>query len=238
MTNVETFVKGLSELNIKLTNEKIEKFRLYKKLLKEWNEKINITAITDDDEIDIKHFLDSLAIFETGIVVGGKSVIDVGTGGGFPGIPIKIVSEDVNVTLLDSLNKRLLFLDEVINQLGLSGIESIHGRAEDLGKSVEHREKYDIATSRAVASLNVLCEYCIPFVKVNGYFIALKGPEVDEELREAQNAIKVLGGKLENKINVHLPNSDIVHNLIVIKKISQTPTKYPRAAGKPKKNPL
>lgn len=238
MNNIDTLVKGLSELNLNLEKDKIEKFSIYKELLKEWNEKINITAITDDNEIDIKHFLDSLTIFKTGKVISGKKIIDIGTGGGFPGVPIKIVKDDTEVVLLDSLNKRLIFLNEVINKLELKGISTLHGRAEDYGNSVEYREKFDIATSRAVAALNILSEYCLPFVKVNGYFIAMKGPEVDDEIKEAHNAIKVLGGRLEDRIDIKLPNSDINHNLLIIKKISHTPTKYPRLAGKPKKNPL
>ena len=238
MSNVETLISGCEELGIELNEKKIEQFRLYKELLQEWNEKINITAITNDVEVDIKHFLDSITIFKTQKITKGKSIIDIGTGGGFPGVPIKIMEDGTDVTLFDSLNKRLIFLNEVISKLGLENIRTIHGRAEEYGIKEEYRESFDIATSRAVASLNILSEYCLPFVKVGGYFIAMKGPEVEEEIKGSENAIKVLGGKIEDKIDVKLPSSDITHNLLIIKKISHTPTKYPRGGGKPKKNPL
>ena len=238
MSNIETFINGCNELGIELDEKKIERFKQFKELLKEWNEKINITAITDDVEIDIKHFLDSVTIFKTGKISADKKIIDIGTGGGFPGVPINIIEEGTDVTLFDSLNKRLIFLNEVISQLGLNNIRTIHGRAEEYGRKEEYREMFDIATSRAVASLDTLSEYCLPFVKVGGYFVALKGPEVEEEIKDSQEAIKILGGTIEDRIDVKLPSSDIVHNLLVIKKIKQTPTKYPRGGGKPKKNPL
>ncbi|AFS79911.1 16S rRNA methyltransferase GidB [Gottschalkia acidurici 9a] len=238
MSNMDTLISGCKELGIELNEKKIEQFRLYKELLQEWNEKINITAITDDVEVDIKHFLDSITIFKTQKIIKGKSIIDIGTGGGFPGVPIKIMEDGTDVTLFDSLNKRLIFLNEVISKLGLENIRTIHGRAEEYGIKEEYRESFDIATSRAVASLNILSEYCLPFVKVGGYFIAMKGPEVEEEIKGSENAIKLLGGKIEDKIDIKLPSSDITHNLLIIKKISHTPTKYPRGGGKPKKNPL
>lgn len=238
MTNIDTLIKGLSELNFEINQDKLEKFKMYKSLLKEWNDKINITAIKEDEEIDIKHFLDSLTVFKTGKITKGKRIIDIGTGGGFPGVPIKIMEEDTEVVLLDSLNKRLIFLEEVIKELDLKNIRTIHERAENLGKKEDYRETFDIAVSRAVASLNLLAEYCLPFVKVGGYFIAMKGSQPHEEIKEAEKAIKILGGKLEDKIDVNIPQSDIVHSLLLIKKISQTPTKYPRHSGKIKKNPL
>ncbi|WP_352418571.1 16S rRNA (guanine(527)-N(7))-methyltransferase RsmG [Proteiniborus sp.] len=238
MSNIDTLICGISELNLDLDNDKLDKFKIYKSLLKEWNEKINITAITDDNEIDIKHFLDSLTIFKTGKISGSKRIIDIGTGGGFPGVPIKIVEEGVEVVLLDSLKKRLKFLDEVVKELNLNNIQTLHERAEDLGNNQDYREKFDVAVSRAVASLNILSEYCLPFVKINGYFIAMKGSESEEEIKEAEKAIKVLGGKIEDKINIRIPKSNIIHSLLVIRKISHTPTKYPRQAGKIKKNPL
>lgn len=238
MSNIDTLMHGISELNIDINDNKLDKFRIYKSLLKEWNEKINITAIKDDVEIDIKHFLDSLTVFKTGKITKGKRIIDIGTGGGFPGVPIKIVEEGVEVVLLDSLNKRLMFLDEVIKELKLKDISTLHERAEDIGKNQDYREKFDIVVSRAVASLNILSEYCLPLVKLNGYFIAMKGSESEEEIKEAENAIKMLGGKFEDKFNINIPNSDIIHSLLVIRKISHTPTKYPRQAGKIKKTPL
>lgn len=238
MTNVDTLIKGLQELNIDVNDNIIEAFKTYKELLKEWNEKINITAIKDDVEIDIKHFLDSVTVLNTGYIKDGLKIIDIGTGGGFPGVPIKILKKDTEVVLLDSLNKRLTFLNEVINKLNLKGIRTIHGRAEDYGNDKDYRESFDIAVSRAVASLNILSEYCLPFVKVGGYFIAMKGPGAEDEIEDGKRALKLLGGSLEDRLDIKLPNSDITHTLIIIKKISKTPTKYPRNAGKPKKNPL
>lgn len=238
MSNIDTFIEGCKEFAIELDDKQKSQFILFKDLLKEWNEKINITAIKDDVEVDIKHFLDSVSIFKSGKIRKGLSVIDIGTGGGFPGVPINIIEPGCDVTLFDSLNKRLIFLDEVINKLELSNIRTIHGRAEEYGRKEDYREQYDIATSRAVASLDTLCEYTMPFVKVGGYFIAMKGPGVDEEMDNSKEAIKLLGGQLEDIIEVKLPSSDIVHNLVIIKKINYTPTKYPRGGGKPKKNPL
>ncbi len=236
MTDINTLLEGVVDLGIELNNEQKEQFIKYKDLLKEWNEKINITAITDDKEIDIKHFLDSLTPLN--YFVGKKKVIDVGTGGGFPGLPSKILNNDLEVTLLDSLNKRIIFLNEVIKTLGLNGILAIHGRAEELGRTQKYREQYDICVSRAVASLNTLSEYCLPFVKVGGYFISMKGSNIEDELKESEKAINMLGGKIIKKNIIILPKSDIEHSLIIIEKINETPTKYPRAGGKPKKNPL
>lgn len=238
MTNVNLLSKGALTLDIDLNDDEINKFIKYKDLLKDWNTKINITAITDDDEIDTKHFLDSLTPFATDIFNGSKKVIDIGTGGGFPGVPLKIVNPDLEVTLLDSLNKRIIFLNEVIEQLGLSGIEAVHGRAEELSITAKYREQYDICVSRAVASLDTLSEYCIPFVKVGGYFVSMKGPDIDQELKLSKNAIDTLGGKVIDSKLVEIPGTDIVHSLIIIQKIRQTPTKYPRGGGKPRKNPL
>lgn len=238
MGNVDTLLKGLRDLDITLNQEQISKFIKYKSLLIEWNERINITAITDEDEIDIKHFLDSLTPVTTKLFEGNVKVIDIGTGGGFPGIPLKIYNEKLNVTLLDSLNKRIVFLNEVIKSLEFNDIEAVHGRAEELGRKVEFREQYDISISRAVATLNTLSEYCIPFVKVGGYFISMKGPDVEEELKDAKRGIEILGGKVVEVKSLRLPQSDIIHTLIIVEKIKETPTKYPRAGGKPKKNPL
>lgn len=238
MTKIDTLINGLKEFDIEFSDDLIDKFKTYKELLKEWNEKINLTAITDDDEIDIKHFLDSITVLKTGYIKSGDTIIDIGTGGGFPGIPIKILKDDTKVVLLDSLNKRINFLNEVINELNLKNITTIHGRAEDFGKDENYREKFDIVVSRAVASLNILSEYCIPFVKVGGNFIALKGPDIKNEIEESKNALKILGGEIIDKIEIKLPSSDITHYLVVIKKIKETSKKYPRKAGKPKKNPL
>lgn len=216
------------------TSEELEK---YKELLLEWNEKINITRITEEDEVYVKHFLDSLSLFKTKYLEGEKSLIDIGTGGGFPGLAVKIYNKNLDVTLLDSLNKRLIFLDEVIKELKLDKVSTIHGRAEELGRDSEFREKYDIATSRAVANLSTLLEYDLPFVKVGGYFISMKGPEYLEEVKNAKNALKTLGGQIEEIVEIKLP-MDITHYLIVIKKVKETPSKYPRGGGKPKNKPL
>lgn len=238
MTKIDTLIKGLEDLNVGFNEEAISRFKDYKELLKEWNEKINLTAITDDDEIDIKHFLDSIMPNMMDIFQGNKKIIDIGTGAGFPGIPLKIVNDGLDVTLLDSLNKRINFLNLVIEELKLKDIRAIHARAEELSRKKEYREEYDICISRAVASLNTLSEYCMPFVKKGGYFISMKGPEVEEELKMSQRAIELLGGEvIECRIN-NIPGSDINHSLIVIKKTKNTPDKYPRGGGKPRKNPL
>lgn len=238
MSNIDTLIEGLPELNISLEPKEIDEFRLYKDLLKEWNENINITAIKEDSEIDIKHFLDSLTIFNTDKIKDNIKIIDIGTGGGFPGIPIKIKNKTIQVVLLDSLNKRIKFLNEVIDKLNLKDIRAIHGRAEEFGRDKEYREQFDIAVSRAVAPLNILLEYSLPFVKKGGYFISMKGPQIYDEIEDAKKALKILGGEIEEKFEVKLPFSDISHVLVVIKKIKQTPTKYPRKAGKPKQTPL
>ncbi|MGO1469682.1 MAG: 16S rRNA (guanine(527)-N(7))-methyltransferase RsmG [Tissierella sp.] len=238
MTNIDVLLKGVKKLNLELTERDKERFLNYKELLEEWNKKINITTITEDSEVDIKHFLDSLTALSSDLFKGEKSVIDIGTGGGFPGIPLKILSDNLDVTLLDSLNKRIIFLDEVIEKLGLKGIRAMHGRAEELSRKAEYREKYSIAVSRAVASLDTLSEYCLPFVKVGGHFIAMKGPDVEEEIKLGHNAIEILGGKIVESKIVTLPESDIKHSLIIIEKIRQTSQKYPRGGGKPRKKPL
>lgn len=216
------------------STEELEK---YKELLLEWNEKINITRITEEDEVYVKHFLDSMSLFKTKYLDGKKSLIDIGTGGGFPGLVLKIYNKDLDVTLLDSLNKRLIFLDEVIKELNLKDVRTVHGRAEELGRNSDYREHFDIATSRAVANLSTLLEYDLPFVKVGGYFISMKGPEYKEEIEGAKNALKLLGGELEEVVEIKLP-MDITHYLLIIKKTKKTPDKYPRGGGKPKNKPL
>ncbi len=230
--------EGTQKFNIELSSEQIDKFLKYKDLIIEWNHRINLTAITEPSEIIEKHFIDSLACLISNKFYEGCKVIDVGTGAGLPGIPLKIARTDINVTLLDSLNKRINFLNEVIKELDLLEIKALHARAEDYGKDETFREQFDIAVSRAVANLAVLAEYVLPFVKIGGYFISLKGPEVDDEIQNGNKAINILGGKIEETIKIALPNSGIVHSLILIKKINKCPTKYPRKAGKPSKNPL
>lgn len=224
-------------INIEISDRQVEQFFKYHELLVEWNKKINLTGITQINEVVIKHFVDSIAL-NTYTSLDDKTVIDVGTGAGFPGIPLKIINPDMDLTLLDSLNKRIVFLNEVVDQLGLTGVECIHGRAEDIAKQEEYREKYDICASRAVAHLSILSEYCLPFVRVDGEFISLKGPGVYDEIKDAENAINILGGNIKDVKNLQIPNTDLQHNLVIIKKIDCSPLKYPRKPSKIKKRPL
>lgn len=218
--------------------DKYNKFITYKRLLQEWNEKINLTAITEDEEVIKKHFIDCIKAFTSDEFKKAKTLIDVGTGAGFPGMPIAIMRDDLDVTLLDSLNKRINYLDQVVATLGLKNVTTIHSRAEDGARNKELREKFDIATSRAVANMCVLAEFCMPYVKVGGYFIALKGPNVTEELDSAKNAIGTLGGKLVDVVEVNIEGTDLKHNLVIVKKVKETPKTYPRKAGTITKKPL
>lgn len=230
--------EGLKELGIEGTEDKLERFVAFKDIMLEWNENINLTAITEEKEVYIKHFLDSATCVASGYIKEGMKVIDVGTGAGFPGVPVKILMGGVDITLLDSLNKRINYLKDAVTKLNLKGVELVHGRAEEAGADKLYREKYDIVLSRAVASMDVLCEYCLPFARVGGYFLCQKGPDIKEELQEAERALEVLGGEIAEIKQYSLPFSDITHNIIVIKKVVQTPTKYPRKPGKPSANPL
>lgn len=225
----------LNYLSINLSDKKLEQFYTYMNLLIEWNKKMNLTAIVEENDIIIKHFLDSLTISK--YINSNHKIMDIGTGAGFPGIPLKIVYESININLVDSLNKRIIFLNEVINTIDLKNISAIHSRAEDLARVEEHREKYDIVVSRAVAKLNILLEYMMPFVKVGGTCICMKGSNIDE-LEEAKKAINVLGGKIEKVEEIILPNTDIKRNNIIIKKINNIPKEYPRKAGIPTKSPI
>lgn len=224
------------KINISLSKEQLMQFYEYMNLLIKWNKVINLTSIIEPKEIIIKHFIDSLTVLDT--IDKNDTIIDVGTGAGFPGIPIKIVFPETEVVLLDSLNKRIIFLNEVIEKLKLKGIKTIHGRAEDLGRDNFHREKYDIAIARAVAPLNILMEYLMPFVKVEGKCICMKGSTIEEELENSKNAIKVLNGELLEEKEFNLPNTDIKRSIIEIKKINLTSNVYPRKAGTPSKKPL
>ena len=230
----------ITEVLSNVTDDKkvLDRFDTYYKLLIEWNEKINLTAITEEKEAATKHFLDCVSVFKSELIGDGAKIIDVGTGAGFPGLPMKIYNETLDVTLMDSLNKRINFLNEVISELGLSGIETIHSRAEELGKNPSFREKYDFAVSRAVANLASLSELCLPFVKVGGYFISMKGPKAEEEIENAKKAISLLGGEYVKTLNYSLDDTDASHNLVIIKKVSPTPKKYPRNAPKPIKEPI
>lgn len=215
-----------------------EQFEKYFELLIDWNEKINLTAITEEKDVITKHFIDSLMCFESGVIKEGASVIDVGTGAGFPGIPLKIAEPSLDVTLLDSLAKRINFLNDVVSSLTLEKIRTIHSRAEDGGRDKSYRDSFDVAVSRAVANLSSLSELCLPFVKKGGYFISMKGPGVEEELTGARKAIKLLGGEIEEVITYEIPTTDLKHNLVVIRKTAPTPKAYPRSAPKPVKQPL
>ncbi|MCT4584729.1 MAG: 16S rRNA (guanine(527)-N(7))-methyltransferase RsmG [Peptostreptococcaceae bacterium] len=230
--------EGLDKLNIKYDDDIIDKFKIYKDLLIEWNEKINLTAITEENEVYIKHFLDSISCLLSDKIEENAKVIDVGTGAGFPGLPIKMIRKDIKLTLLDSLNKRINFLKEVCDNIGIDDVEFIHSRAEDGGKNPDYRQQFDVVVSRAVANLTVLLEYTTPFLKVGGYMVCLKGPSLDEELKDAKKALEVLNMEFVEDKEFQIPFDDRTKRLLILKKIGDTPKKYPRKAGKPTKQPL
>lgn len=232
----EEFKRQLTEYGFNVTQKQLDQFNLYYKLLVEWNEKMNLTAITEYGEVLMKHFLDSVSIIKANDFSKISSVIDIGTGAGFPGIPIKIMFPDIKITLLDSLQKRIGFLNTVISELGLENVETIHGRAEDFARNIVYREKYDLCVSRAVANLSTLSELCLPFVCVNGFFISYKSDKSNEEIENAKNAFDLLGGKLSDIVNFNI--NDNGRSLVVISKIKNTNKKYPRKAGTPAKEPL
>lgn len=236
MIDKKNFTEELERLGVSVSDRQFEKFDKYAEMLVSYNEKVNLTALTSPEDIAEKHFIDSILPFLHFSPKEGASVIDVGTGAGFPSCPLKIVREDIALTLVDSLNKRVNFLNMLSQNLSLDA-KCIHARAEELGKDLDYREKFDIATARAVANLPMLCEYCLPFVKVGGYFAALKGSRGADEAKEAYTAIKTLGGKLQEVYEYALPSGDN-RTLIIIKKISQTPSKYPRNKGMMTKKPL
>ena len=238
MENKSILRVGCEFFHISLSEEQEEQFLRYYELLIEWNQVMNLTAITEHDEVMQKHFVDSLSIVKGMDMSGAKKVIDIGTGAGFPGIPLKIIYPHLEVVLLDSLNKRIKFLNEVINSLGLSNITAIHGRAEDFAKKPEYRECFDVCVSRAVANLSSLSEYCIPYVKPGGMFVSYKSGVVEEELEQAKKAIFLLGGEKKDVVRFTLPDSDIDRALVMIQKAKTTPKKYPRKAGMPSKEPL
>lgn len=231
--------EGLGE-EVFLSERQLNQFYLYYELLIKWNEVMNLTAITEMDQVVTKHFIDSLSLIKIVDNLASEkiSIIDVGTGAGFPGIPLKIAFPNIKVMLLDSLNKRVKFLDEVISQLDLENIETVHGRAEDLGRDKKYRENFDLCVSRAVANLSTLLEYCLPFVKKNGLFISYKSGKIEEELNQAKGALRLLGGSLEDTVSFQLPKADGERCLIKIRKIDNISKKYPRKAGLPGKEPL
>ena len=225
--NRDLFIDCIEKFGGEISEEKLEKFEKFSSLLVEWNEKMNLTAITDPDGISVRHFADSVSPLFYFEIKENAKVIDVGTGAGFPGVPLKIMRPDLDITLMDSLNKRITFLKEVREQIGIDKTECVHARAEEFGRKEEYREKYDVGVSRAVASLKVLSEYVLPFIKVGGYFISMKAFEIEEEVNEAKEKIKALGGKIEEIKEIEIPNSDAVRKLVIIKKVSKTDKKYP-----------
>ena len=235
-----TFNEGLLEkastMGVRFSVEQMDKFYKYMNLLIEWNEKINLTAIIEPNEIILKHFIDSITILKD--IKDNSTVVDVGTGAGFPGIPLSIMNPTLKITLVDSLNKRLIFLQEVINELDLQNVELVHARAEEFGRNKKYREKFDIATSRAVANLATLSEYLLPLVKINGKAISMKAGNASQEIEGAKKAIKTLGGNINNIEEFNLPQSDIGRTIIIIDKIKETPGKYPRKPGTPSKEPI
>jgi len=232
MTDLQS---ALTQLNIPIDDANLERFEQFESLLLEWNERMNLTAITDPFEIKTKHFLDSLLPLSVFEIPHGASLIDVGTGAGFPGIPLKLARTDISVTLLDSLNKRIGFLDAVISELGLTETRAIHGRAEELGRVSEFRETFDVATSRAVAALDILAEFCLPFVKVGGVFLALKSADSLEEIEAAKSMIATLGGEIEREFTATIPYTEIERKIVVIRKVSATAEKFPRSMKKIKR---
>ena len=240
--DLTSFEKGLEQLSITLSGEQKQQFLTYYEYLVEKNKVMNLTAITEYEKVITKHFLDSLAVVKTSCFkpekLAGKRLIDIGTGAGFPGIPLKIAFPELEILLLDSLNKRINFLNEVTEMLGLTKINTVHGRAEDYAKQKGYRESFDFCVSRAVANLSTLSEYCIPFVKPGGCFISYKSGSVDQELIQAEKAVKILGGQREEVVRFSLADTDMDRSFVVIRKAKPTPKKYPRKAGLPSKEPL
>lgn len=234
--NTTKFINDLKAIGIELSDEQLEQFLTYYEMLIEKNKVMNLTAITNFDEVLEKHFEDSLSLIQAVDLEKSQTVIDLGTGAGFPGIPLKIAFPNLQITLADSLNKRILFLDDVIRELGLTGIDTVHGRAEDLAKNSDYREKFDLCVSRAVANLSTLSEYCLPFVKIGGKFISYKAGECDEEVAASKSSIFLLGGKISDIKKFELGESG--RAFVIIDKVSGTPKKYPRKAGTPSKDPL
>lgn len=234
----QIFDDKLSELGITLEENQKQQFDKFYELLVEWNKVMNLTGITEYEEVNEKHFVDSVSIVKAIDMKQIKTVIDVGTGAGFPGIPLKIVFPHLKVVLLDSLNKRINFLNTVIKELGLNDIYTIHGRAEDFAKKAEYREQYDLCVSRAVANLATLSEYCLPYVKKGGMFIPYKSGEIEEELKQSEKAVKILAGNIKKVVKFELPGNDIKRSFVMIAKTGNTAKKYPRKAGLPAKEPL
>ncbi|MDR6883240.1 16S rRNA (guanine(527)-N(7))-methyltransferase RsmG [Bacillus sp. 3255] len=234
----QQFVRMLEEHDITLNDRQLEQFEQYYKTLVEWNERMNLTGITERDQVYLKHFYDSLSVAFHFNMKSVNSVADIGSGAGFPSIPLKIAFPHLKVTIVDSLNKRILFLKEIVSQLGLTDTDCVHGRAEDIARMPKYRDQYDLVTARAVARLQVLNEFCLPFVRKDGTFIAMKGAEIDEELHAADYSLNELRGKVLRVIPMQLPIEESMRHFVEIKKLAPTPAKYPRKAGLPLKEPL
>ena len=230
--------KALDELNIKYDDEIISKYQAYMEGIIEWNEKVNLTSITDKDEFIVKHYIDSVMCVPCREFRNAEKIIDVGTGGGFPGIPLALAAPDKEFVLMDSLNKRIKIINQLCEEIGIHNVTAVHARAEELARNKAHRESYDLCVSRAVANLSTLSEYCLPFIRKGGYFLSYKGPDSQQEVKDAKNAISVLGGKIEREEKASLESFDLEHKIIFIKKIKDTPAKFPRKAGTPSKEPL
>lgn len=235
---IEELKKGVEEIGLSINEEKLDKFQKYYQFLLETNKKVNLTAMTEERDVAIKHFVDSLTCFKAIAIEDGQSLADIGTGAGFPGLPMKIYQPGLKVTLVDSLDKRITFLRNVIERLGLAGIQAIHARAEEVGRDNQLRESFDLAVARAVAGLAVLAEYCLPVVRTQGYFLALKGPRADEEIDSSLKAIEIIGGEIQKTVKLNLPLTGDERTIIVIKKVRKTPENYPRRPGIPAKKPL
>ena len=236
--NLEKFKNGLQQLHIALSEKQMEQFLQYYELLVEKNKVMNLTAITEFDEVVEKHFLDSVSLTKQMDLHQPLKVLDLGTGAGFPGIPLKIVFPELEITLMDSLNKRVLFLQDVISSLQLENIEAVHGRAEEAARNKKYRESFDLCVSRAVANISTLSEYCLPFVKIGGSFISYKSSTIDDELEDGKKGIAILGGKVKDVYKFTLPDSELQRSFVIIEKEKKTPKAYPRKAGTPSKEPL
>lgn len=234
----QRLIENMKMISVELTDKQVSQFIKFYEMLVEWNKVMNLTGITEYDEVVMKHFVDSLSIVKVNGFDNVTSIIDVGTGAGFPGIPLKIVFPEIKITLLDSLNKRIRFLNAVIDELELENIETIHGRAEDFSKKEDYREQYDLCVSRAVANLATLSEYCLPYVKEDGYFLPYKSGDIKEEAANSKKAVKILGGSIEDIISFEIPDTDMARTILKIHKTKATPKRFPRKAGLPSKEPI
>lgn len=235
---MKELVNYFDQLGVEYDDQLIDKFKRYMEGVLLWNEKVNLTAIKDRQEFIKKHFVDSILAFKLEEMRSGERIIDVGTGGGFPGIPLALIFPEKEFVLMDSLQKRLKIIEQLCGEIGIKNVKTLHGRAEDLGRDKNHRHKYDVCVSRAVANLSTLCEFCLPFVKMGGYFLSYKGTKADQEVAQANSAIFLLGGKLKREEEIKLDNYDLSHRILIIEKVQNTSDKYPRKAGVPAKKPL